>query len=116
MTENAASLTIKENPAIDFGLDTFLSMDLDTNSNVYSLAKGVAVDPTYALGTRVRALQVVAKFGTKADFPFLYDFLAGSDETLHEAGIKSILGLHKKLTKGWFPNKSKSRNHPILCC
>ena len=108
MIENDASLTTKENPPLDFALDVFLSMDLDTNSNVYSLAKGVAVDPTYAVGTRVLALQVVAKFGTKADFPFLYDFLASSDKTLQETGIKAIQGLRKKLTGDleYFPEQN----------
>lgn len=115
MIESDTSLTIKENPTLDFALDMFLSMDLDTNSNVYSLAKGVTVDPTYALGTRVLALQVVAKFGTKADFPFLYDFLSSSDETLQEAGIKAIQGLHKKLTGDLenFPGRTAYRQRKI---
>lgn len=99
--ENQENSTVEGDPSIDFVLDTFLAMKtLDKNDNeLYFLARNIAVDPIYALGTRLKAIALVSKLGTANDFPFFVNLLSNDDERIQQAALDAISEIHIKTLK-----------------
>lgn len=85
-------------PTLDFVLDTFIAMKrIEDDTELYFLAKNVAIDHTYATGTRARAILLLAKLGDRDDFPLLVSVLeSNEDEILKQAALKGIGIIHKK--------------------
>ena len=86
------------NPTLDFVLDTFLQMDkLQSDDEIYGLAKTIAADTTYAEATRYSAILLVAKLGTKNDSDFLVPYLNDHSESIKAGALQAISTLHLKL-------------------
>lgn len=84
-------------PTLDFVLDTFLQMQIaKDDSEIYFLARNIAVDPTYAVGTRIKAIKLWAKLGTTGDFEQIILLLDSEDEQIRQAALQAISTIHQK--------------------
>jgi hypothetical protein len=83
---------------LDFILDTFLKMKIARNDKeIYFLARNIAVDPTYAVGTRLKAIDLWAKLGTANDFEQLVLLLDNDDEQIRQAALRAIATIHNNI-------------------
>lgn len=95
--ENQKYLPEGGDPTLDFVLDTLYQMDINKDDKeVYFLARNVAVDPTYAIGTRVKAIRLWANLGTTNDFEQIVTLLDSDDEQIRQAALQAIATIHIK--------------------
>jgi len=67
-------------PSLSFVLDTLLKMELGEDPEVYSFAKTIAADSTYAEYTRAAAITLFSYLGSKNDFDLLVSYLHSDSE------------------------------------
>lgn len=95
--ENEKYIPEGGDPTLDFVLDTFLQMKIERDDQeIYFLARNIAVDPTYASGTRIRAIALWAKLGTANDFEQIVLLLDNNDEQIRKAALAAIAFIHMK--------------------
>jgi hypothetical protein len=96
--ENQKYIPEGGDPTLDFVLDTFIQMKIEKDDKeVYFLARNVAVDPTYAIGTRVRAIELWAKLGTANDFDQIVMLLDNDNDQIRQAALKAISTIHNSI-------------------
>jgi len=94
--ENQKVIPEGSDPTLDFVLDTFLKMQIaKDDSEIYFLARNIAVDPTYAVGTRIKAIDLWAKLGNTGDFEKIILFLDSDDEQIRQAALQAIATIHE---------------------
>jgi HEAT repeat protein len=85
-------------PSLNFVLDTFIEMNLREDNEIYSLAKTIASDSTYAEATRSAAIRLFASLGSRADFELLTSYLDSDSESVKASALEGIEILHRKIT------------------
>ena len=81
---------------VDFVLDTLATFKPAEDSAIAQLAKQVAGDGAYGVGTRRRAILLVAQFGGSGDYASLLPFLQDPDESLRAAALVAMRTLYQK--------------------
>lgn len=105
--ENEKYISQERDPTLDFILDTFLQMKINEDEKeLYYLARNVSVDPTYASGTRVRAIALWAKLGTENDFKQIGLLLDSEDEQIRKAALEAItcIQIKKQGDQAYYPS------------
>jgi hypothetical protein len=95
--ENESLQQKSDDPTLDFVLDTFLQMDIKSDSEIYYLSKIIADDSTYSDGVRGKALLLIAKLGSKNDFGQLSKYILCDNEYLRAMSYEAIGNLHEKI-------------------
>jgi HEAT repeat protein len=83
-----------------FVLDTLADTKLSDDSVLAGLAKQVAGNGAFGVGTRRRAILLVAQFGTTDDHASLLPYLQDSNETLRAAALTALKDLYQKPSVG----------------
>jgi hypothetical protein len=97
-------LSTIEQPASDSGdlrqafvLQTLLAMDLKSDGDLLSFAKGTASDPKYPSAVRGDALLLIGKLGDAKALEGLYPYLQNEDPLIQNRALQAILALQKKM-------------------
>jgi len=85
-----------EDRTLDFVLDTLANTKLADDSTIWQLAKQVADNTAYGVGTRGRAILLVAQFGRQQEYASLLPYLQDPDETLRAAALVAVKNLYQK--------------------
>ncbi len=81
---------------LDFVLDTLASFKPTEDADIAQLAKQVAGDGANGVGTRRRAILLVAQFGDSEDYASLLPYLQDPDESLRAAALVAMRTLYEK--------------------
>jgi hypothetical protein len=81
---------------LDFVLDTLAGFKPSEDSDISQLAKQVAGDAAFGLGTRRRAILLVGQFGAPNDYVALLPYLQDSDESLRTTALAAVKTLYQK--------------------
>jgi hypothetical protein len=81
---------------LDFVLDTLANTKLTNDSAIWQLAKQVAGNAAYGVGTRGRAILLVGQFGAPQDSASLLPYLQDPDESVRAAALVAVKNLYQK--------------------
>jgi len=88
-----------DNPALEVVLDTFIKMeDVYNYDEIYALAQNIAFNTTYPTNTRVKAINLLAKYGKSKDIYLLSKLLNVDNDKILVATLKAIAYIHQKNT------------------
>jgi len=85
-----------EDRTLDFVLDTLANTKLTDDSTIWQLAKQVADNSAQGVGTRGRAILLVAQFGRQQEYASLLPYLQDPDESVRAAALVAVKNLYQK--------------------
>lgn len=84
--------------ALDLILGSFLQMEnVENHSTIFNLSSEIAADPAFNYTTRSKAIELIAKFGSRADLDLLLPYLNEENETIKKAALQAIAVLSNKV-------------------